>query len=60
MAPASDGRKPQTKEEKEFLKLAEVSVRMPSISNRKAAQKAWDKLPKSSPFKSYKFEGWSG
>lgn len=49
--------KPKTKEEKEFLKAAEASARMPSNPNRKKARKAWEKLPNSSPFKSYKFEG---
>lgn len=49
--------KPTTKEEREFVKAAEKSARMPSTDNRKKARKAWERLPTSSPFKKYKFEG---
>jgi hypothetical protein len=57
MAPASHPDVPKTKEEKEFLRLAEISGRMPSAPNRKAARKAYNKLAKDSPFRQYKFEG---
>ena len=57
MTPASDGRKPSTPQEAEFLRLAEISGKMPSKENRKKARKAWEKLPANSPFKRYKFEG---
>jgi hypothetical protein len=55
--PASHGDVPKTNEEKEFLKAAEASGRMPSVPNKQKAYKAWLKLPKSSPFYNYKFEG---
>jgi hypothetical protein len=48
---------PQSKEEKEFVKAAQASARMPSTDNRKKARKAFNKLPEDSPFKKYKFEG---
>ena len=57
MAPPASHDVPVTKEEKEFVKAAEVSARMPSASNRKKARKAWEKLPKDSVFKKYQFEG---
>lgn len=46
--------------ERDFLRKAEQSARMPSIHNRKAAQKAYDQLPKFSIYRDMKFEGWSG
>ena len=55
--PTSSGEIPQTELEKKFLKAAEASGKMPSAENRKKARKAWEKLPKSSPFKTMKFEG---
>jgi len=55
--PTSHGDVPQTNEEKEFVRAAEASARMPSTDNRKKARKAFDKLPSNSPFKKYKFEG---
>lgn len=49
--------RPVTKLEKEFVKAAEASARMPSVANRKKAREAWNKLPATSPFKNYRFEG---
>jgi hypothetical protein len=57
MPPSSHGELPKTQLEREFLKAAEASGKMPSRENRKKARKAWDKLPANSPFKKYKFEG---
>jgi len=55
--PTSSGETPKTDLEKKFLKAAEISGKMPSTENRKKARKAWEKLPKDSPFKTMKFEG---
>jgi hypothetical protein len=55
MAPTFD--KPNTKEEKKFVKAAEASARMPFAENRKKAREAYNNLPKNSPFKEYSFEG---
>lgn len=57
MAPTSDGLVPRTREEKEFLAAAEKSGKMPSAPNRKKAREAYNRLPKNSPFRHYKFEG---
>jgi hypothetical protein len=57
MPPSSHGDVPRTREEREFVKAAEKSAKMPSAPNRKAARRAWEKLPKDSVFKSHKFEG---
>lgn len=55
MSPTAD--KPQNRAEREFVKAAEISARMPSTENRKKARKAYNNLPQDSPFRKYKFEG---
>lgn len=57
MPPASHGDVPKTKQERNFLRAAQASARLPSTENRRKAREAFNKLPESSPFKQYKFEG---
>lgn len=43
--------------EEDFLAKARASARMPSAENRKAARKAYNKLPENSQYIGWKFEG---
>ena len=43
--------------EEDFLDKARASARMPSTANRKAARKAYEKLPEHSQYIGWKFEG---
>ncbi len=55
--PLSDGYRPVTKKEKKFVKLAEISGRVPTAQNKANARKAYNDLPNDSPLKGTKFEG---
>lgn len=43
--------------EQEFFQKARVAARLPGVEQRKAAQRAFDSLPKDSRFRKVKFEG---
>jgi hypothetical protein len=43
--------------EERFMEAARIAARTPGADQRKAAQKAYDKLPKDSRLRGVKFEG---